>query len=173
MLKKLERGLKQMTQAKAKVFRKKPDLDPGLDGIGPLPDDPESLMHGPASAGRSTGSAKTPPADPVSKAFAGELIGLPFEAVHMVQPAVPALADEEKVKLGAPLAEILNKYPIFASKMTRSEIVFGFYLFAAVAGRVKIYADYRKGQVEIARLKAELDASKATANKEDEAPEGN
>ena len=161
-----------MTQAKAKVFRKPLGQDPEMDGIGGLPDDPDDLMNGPASAGRSTGSAKTPPADPVSKAFAGEVIALPFEAVHMIQPAVPGLSEEEKQKMGAPLAEILNKYPIFASKLTRSEIVFGFYLFAAMAARVKIYADYKKSQALVDKMKADLETSRAAGNKEEEAPAG-
>lgn len=114
------------------------DQDLNQDGIGPLPDGPDDLMDGPPSP--STGGEG---ADAVSEAFAGDLIGLPFEAFHVLMPVVDPLSRDEKARLAAPFAEILNKYNL-GGKLSRAEIVFGFYLTAAVAGRVKAVSDDRK-----------------------------
>jgi hypothetical protein len=87
-----------------------------------------------------TGSEKV---DVVTDAFAGDLIGLPFEAAHIVYPVIDPLTDHEKSKLAGPFAEILNKYNL-GGKLSRAEIVFAFYLTAAVAGRVQAVAAYQK-----------------------------
>lgn len=130
------------------------------DGLPPLPDGPEDLIRGPEnpdikSDSRLIGSS---PATEVDKAFAGDLIALPFEAGHIVYPPIDPLTEHEKERLAAPFAEILNKYNL-GGKLSRAEIVFAFYLTAAVAGRVQKCAAYEKQK--------KIEANAAAKNLED------
>lgn len=140
--------------AKVKIS---PDPELDQDGIGPLPDGPDDLMDSPSP---STGGEKT---DTVSEAFAGDLIGLPFEAAHVLYPVIDPLSRDEKERIAAPFAEILNKYNL-GGKLSRAEIVFAFYLTAAVAGRVKAVSDekkLRKAQAEMVEKSAARNSMEA------------
>lgn len=98
--------------------------------------------------------------NPVSEGFAADLIGLPFEAAHVVYPAIEPLSDDEKAKIAGPFARILDKYNL-GSKLSKDEIVLGFYLTAAIYARVNAVSAYRKRQkIEAEQVKRNMEADK-------------
>ena len=131
------------------------DANPEMkDGVGPLPNGPEDLMEGRSrgagSSSPSTGSGSGEPV-PVSPAFAGDLIALPFEAAHIVNPVIDPLSRDEIEHLAEPFSEMLTKWGI-GGKLTRAEVQFGFYLSVAISARVQAYAKFKKQQ----RIEAQM-----------------
>ena len=87
-------------------------------------------------------SGEAPSAPAVSEALAGDLIGLPFDGWHLIQPCVDPLTEEEKSRLAGPFARILEKYGL--GKIAKDEILLGFYLTAVIYGRVKAVREEKK-----------------------------
>lgn len=140
--------------------------DQEMDGIGPLPDRPEDLMEGPGSRAGSSSQSTTTDNPPVSQAFAGDLIKLPFEVAHVLVPAIEPLGQDEVAKLAKPFANILTKHNL-GGKIGSDELQFGFYLTVIIAARIQSYAKYR------AFLKAQAElVEKNTADKDFEVQAG-
>jgi hypothetical protein len=119
-----------------------------MDGPGSIAGDSSSPS---TSSGGKAQSA-------VSEEFAGDIVGLPFEAWHIVNPVVLPLSDDEKERLAAPFARIMEKYGL--GKLAKDEIVFAFYLTAAVFGRVKAVSDdkrIRKAEAAMLEKNAEVE----------------
>jgi hypothetical protein len=87
----------------------------------------------------SIGSGSEPA---VSEALAGDLIALPFDGWHLIQPCVDPLTKEEKSRLAGPFARIMEKYGM--GKIAKDEILLGFYLTAVVYGRIKAIREEKK-----------------------------
>jgi len=109
------------------------------DNLPPMPTTKEELP-GPDSSSPSTSLESEPGA--VSEALAGDLIALPFEAWHLVQPACDPLSEAEKARLAGPFSRIMEKYGL--GKVAKDEILLGFYLTAVIYGRVKAVAAAKK-----------------------------
>lgn len=112
--------------------------------IPPMPDSKEDILQGNSQDfSPLTGSGDDTPQTPaVSEALAGDLIGLPFDGWHLIQPCVDPLSDEEKSRLAGPFARILEKYGL--GKIAKDEILLGFYLTAVIYGRVKAVREEKK-----------------------------
>jgi hypothetical protein len=107
-------------------------------GLPPMPGgEAESQSSGASSP--SIGSGSEPA---VSEALAGDLIALPFDGWHLIQPCVDPLTEEEKSRLAGPFARILEKYGM--GKIAKDEILLGFYLTAVVYGRIKAIREEKK-----------------------------
>jgi len=112
--------------------------------IPPMPDSKEDILQGSSrDSSPSIGSGSDEPSAPaVSEALAGDLIGLPFDGWHLIQPCVDPLSEEEKSRLAGPFARILEKYGL--GKVAKDEILLGFYLTAVIYGRVKAVREEKK-----------------------------
>jgi len=102
-----------------------------------LPEMPTGRTENEAAAesfGPSIGSPE-PEKDSVSEELAGDLIALPFDAWHVITPAAEPLSSREKEAMAGPFSRILEKYGV--AKIAKDEILLGFYLTAAIYGRVK------------------------------------
>ena len=118
------------------------------DNLPPMPGSKEEMI--PQGAGdqdsRSIGSDPTsePKDDSVSEALAGDLIALPFEAWHIIQPVAMPLSPAEKDRLAGPFSRIMEKYGL--GKIAKDEILLGFYLTAVIYGRVKAVQDDKRSR---------------------------
>ena len=112
--------------------------------IPPMPDSKEDILEGgPGRSSRSIGSESGDAQVPaVSEALAGDLIALPFDGWHLIQPCVDPLSEEEKSRLAGPFARILEKYGL--GKLAKDEILLGFYLTAVIYGRIKAVREEKK-----------------------------
>lgn len=100
--------------------------------------------EGSDSDSQSTFSPAIEQPDGVSTELAGDLIALPFDAWHLVQPAADPLSPMEKERLAGPFARIMEKYGL--GKVAKDEILLGFYLTACIYGRMKAVHDAKKAQ---------------------------
>ena len=121
--------------------------------IGPLPKSPKEFMEGNLGGGgsgtqsnsRSTGSDEPKEVNP---AFAGDLAGLTFEAIHMVLPPWRPMTRDEKEVIGEPLAEMLTKWGL-GGKIGKAEVVLIFYFSKFTVERVQdVMVYYRKKKIE-------------------------
>jgi hypothetical protein len=110
--------------------------------IPPMPDRKEDITEGSASSSPLTSGRSDEPTPAVSEALAGDLIALPFDGWHLIQPCVDPLSEEEKSRLAGPFARILEKYGM--GKIAKDEILLGFYLTAVVYGRIKAIREEKK-----------------------------
>ena len=117
-----------------------PEPEGTQDGIPPMPGADGIPLSSP-----STFSAPSEPQVPaVSEALAGDLIALPFDAWNAINPAAFPLSETEKERLAGPFARIMEKYGL--GKVAKDEILLGFYLTAAIYGRIKAVREAKKEQ---------------------------
>lgn len=107
-------------------------------GLPPMPGG-EADAQQQAASSPSIGSGSE---SAVSEALAGDLIALPFDGWHLIQPCVDPLSEEEKSRLAGPFARIMEKYGM--GKIAKDEILLGFYLTAVVYGRIKAIREEKK-----------------------------
>lgn len=114
------------------------------DNLPPMPESKEDVLNqqGAASSSPSTFSEPEPEKDSVSEALAGDLIALPFEAWHLIQPAAEPLSQAEKDRLAGPFSRIMEKYGL--GKIAKDEVLLGFYLTAIIYGRVRAVQAVKK-----------------------------
>ena len=110
--------------------------------IPPMPDRKEDITEGSASSSPLTSGRSDEQTPAVSEALAGDLIALPFDGWHLIQPCVDPLSEEEKSRLAGPFARILEKYGM--AKIAKDEILLGFYLTAVIYGRIKAVREEKK-----------------------------
>jgi hypothetical protein len=71
----------------------------------------------------------------VTEELAGDLISIPFEIWNGLNPVALPLSSRERDILAGPFSRILEKYGM--GKISKDEVVFGFFLFAFGYGRYK------------------------------------
>lgn len=121
--------------------------------IGPLPKSPKEFMEGgPGSSSRTNTSSEEPKI--VNPAFAGDLAGLTFEAIHLVIPPWKPMSREEKEIIGEPLGEMLTKWGL-GGKIGRAEVMLIFYFTTFSVSRVHdVMEFYRKKKIEAEMIQA-------------------
>ena len=116
--------------------------------IGPLPKSPKEFMEGSLAGSSSPSTTSESEPKVVSPAFAGDLAGLTFEAVHMVLPPWRPMSREEKEVIGEPLGEMLTKWGL-GGKLGRAEVMLIFYFSKFSVERVRdVMEFYKKKRIE-------------------------
>lgn len=82
----------------------------------------------------------------VSEELAGELLNLPFAVADMLIGTGP-LTEQEIKRMAGPFSRVLEKLGL--EKLSRDEVVFGFWLSVSVLSRVKIYQEKKRVENEI------------------------
>ena len=82
------------------------------------------------------GELRGPGTTEISVEIAGELISIPFEIWAYFNPVVLPLSSREQALAGPPFSRILDKLGIMG-KLSKDEILLGFWLFMFGYGRFK------------------------------------
>ena len=101
-------------------------------GLPDMPDSPEELQEGLSG---SEEELRGPGTTEISVEIAGELISIPFEIWGSFNPVVLPLSPHEQALIGGPFSRLLEKWGM--GKLSRDEIVFGFWLLMFGYGRYK------------------------------------
>jgi hypothetical protein len=133
--------VKKLRKERKELKMKARIIDQDSQGIPPMPTGEKAEVPESSSPSTISESSETQ-APAVSEALAGDLIALPFEVWHLIQPPVDPLSEFEKTQLAGPFSRILEKYGL--GKIAKDEIVLGFYLTAIVYGRIKAVREAKK-----------------------------
>lgn len=139
--------------AKIKVEKVKKVEDPGLKAdpltgsvLSDNPDQvPDEIPEVEEILERETKEAEQEVAA-IDEDLAAELLNLPFEVADMFW-STGALSDQELKRLAGPFSRVLVKYGL--EKLSRDEVVFGFWLSVSVLSRVKIYQRKKGSDSEV------------------------
>lgn len=96
------------------------------------------------SSSQSTGGAVDPK-------FAGDLIALPFEVAHVINPVIQPLDEYEVKRIAEPFSRLLDKWG-FGDKLGKDELQFGFYIFVAISARAQAVVKDRQLKKKAAEM---------------------
>jgi len=101
-------------------------------GLPDMPDSPDELQEDLSGSG---GELRGPGTTEINSEIAGEIINIPFEIWGSFNPVVLPLSSHEQALIGGPFSRLLEKWGM--GKLSRDEIVFGFWLLMFGYGRYK------------------------------------
>jgi hypothetical protein len=123
-IEKRKRKLSMLQKKMARTTKKK--------GLPDMPDSPDELKEDLSGSERELSGPGT---TEINSEIAGEIVNIPFEIWNSFNPVVLPLSPHEQTLIGEPFSRLLEKWGM--GKLSRDEIVFGFWLLMFSYGRYK------------------------------------